>query len=451
MKQETAKKITIWAIVIVVILILAVILILWLRNRNRSIESDMTIATIWDAPYNSFEKKLVFENASRNVLLQRRGFERGLRENQHELNIHECLIQEGKDSRAFTTDIAEIYNRDDVLMGIGGSTDEATMYASMELNYFDIPFLIPFADGDLSSSSGSAVSMRMTPTANNYAEFFGNLFPAYLISYINGYVFENLPVPDYTIDLGVFFANNFNGHETSVKVTQQLMDNGMNIDVYQAFDSDDLYRTVRTLWDENESLMSSLDAVIILAEDHDELVDLSNTLGIWRNRGLSPQFIVTGYYPTEFDASLSAMDNLFIVQQSIGFDSCPSDIVSRSEAMGYAAGYITSEALRRAKEATPPENVSLFWWLRTESQNIQLHQDYLNTLRNNIHTAIQNISGTIPCYGFIDFNSSDDNRAQLEIVRITNLDQFAKIDPSVIFYRMVNIVRNDFGLGSVSE
>ena len=445
MDRNKKKRLIVGIIILLVVLLIAGFLFWYIRNFSEQ-EKELSIVTVWDIPYDNESHLMNAENADFSVRLQRQGFEKGFYDNLNNLSVFEYIISENSDFRTFTSDIATLCNSTDVLLSVGASTDEATMNTAMEMNYFKIPMLIPFGDGDLSGSAGSTFSLRMTPTADNYADFMGELFPAYLINYINGYVFENLPVPDYSIKLGVFFADNFNGHEIAVKLTQNLMDNGMDIQIYQPFSEDDLLRTVRTAWDSDNALMEGLDAVIILAEDHDDLPNLPDVLDTWSQRGLKPQFVVTGYYPEKVDEKLINMDNFFVVQQVINIQNCPAEINTRSGAMGYAAGYIAAKALYTAHANTIMNTTALGWLFRTESQRARIREDYFSSLRNNIYSEIRSMADSIPCYGYINFESAENNRVSLEIVRLTGNESYSPVDPSVIFYRMVNVIRSQFDL-----
>lgn len=445
MNQNKKKTLVIVIIIVCVVLIVAGFLIWYTKNFPER-DKELSIVTVWDMPYDNENHRMDTDGADLSVRLQRQGFEKGFYDNLNGLSVYEFLMSEGSDFRTFTADIANLCNSTDIILSVGASTDEATMNTAMEMNYFKIPMLIPFGDGDLSGSSGSTFSLRMTPTADNYADFIGNLFPAYLVNYINGYVFENLPVPDYSIKLGVFFADNFNGHEIAVKLTQKLMDNGMDIQVYQPFSEDDLLRTVRTAWDSESAMMEGLDAVIILAEDHDDLPNLPDVLDTWDQRGLKPQFIVTGYYPETVDEKLVNMDNFFVVQQVINIQNCPAEINTRSEAMGYAAGYIASKALYAAYQNTRMKASGFEWLMSAGNQRMRIREDYISNLRNNIHSEIRGMAESIPCYGYINFESAENNRVSLEIVRLTGNESYSPVDPSVIFYRMVNIIRSQFDL-----
>ena len=152
--------------VIIPLLLAIIILVMYLASRSLIEDPQkMIFASIWNDNYD-------IKNASLRVQKARAGFIKGVEETGDGLQLVEIQISEGSDVGKFTTLIAETYNNTDILMTVGGTTDEATMYASTYMNFFNIPILIPFADGDLTSANVETdYSIRMTPVSQNYVDF----------------------------------------------------------------------------------------------------------------------------------------------------------------------------------------------------------------------------------------------------------------------------------------
>lgn len=441
---------------IIIILVLLIILAVFLYLRGRSLlenPNNIIISTIWDAPALSAPDaqvqygELDLNNSSRRVQNTRKGFLKGLQNMNPDIDLKEYLISEGSDVGRFTTNLANIYSEDDIIVTVGATTDEASMYASMEMNFFDVPILIPFADGDLSSSnSDRSYSVRMTPNAQNYADFVGEIFNRNIFEYINSYLFENRPVPNISVNVAVLFTDNFNGHDTAVKVTQKIMDNGFNISFYEPFEKEMLLRKINQLWSQNEEEMKDLSAVIVIGEDQDPLYVLTDTWHSWSDQGLYPAFVLLGHNPDLVPAELAEASNIFVVQQALDMSSCPSEIINRSEAMGYAAGIILSRALGQANKSMM-ESTQGFWkgiekLLQTPDKRMTSHQNYLSNYRSAVRSALLGLEDPIiPCYGTAFFNTDVENRVDLELVHYTDVDQYIKVDKSVIFNRIINDVR----------
>ena len=431
----------------VIILLLLAIIVLALYFASRSLlenPQQMIFASIWDDNSN-------MNAASRRVQMAHSGFMKGLHQSGSDLQMSEIHITEGSDVGKFTTSIAEIYNNTDILMTVGATTDEATMYASTYMNFFNIPILIPFADGDLTATNVETdYSIRMAPVSQNYADFINKIYSKNIFDYINSYLFENRAVPNISADVAVFFADNFNGHESTVKITQQIIDNGFTVEAYEPFEKDMLLSKVQAAWAKNPEAMSSLESVLIVGEDLDPLPSLVDVWHIWADRGLYPVFVIIGYEPTKVEAELASASNVYVIQQSLDLYNCPSEIVNRSEALGYAAGTILTKALRSASK-TMSVNTRSFWLgisrlFMSPDQRKSEHQSYLNSYRMNVRSALLDMEEDIPCYGFVNFNSDVGNRVELELVHYTDVDQYIRVDTSVIFNRIVSDVRERYGI-----
>ena len=431
--------------VIIPLLLAIIILVMYLASRSLIEDPQkMIFASIWNDNYD-------IKNASLRVQKARAGFIKGVEETGDGLQLVEIQISEGSDVGKFTTLIAETYNNTDILMTVGGTTDEATMYASTYMNFFNIPILIPFADGNLTSANVETdYSIRMTPVSQNYVDFIDKIYSKNIFDYINTYLFENKAVPKISADVAVFFADNFNGHESTVKITQKIMDNGFNVEAYVPFEKDMLLPRVQSAWSKSPEAMSSLKSVLIVGEDLDELPSLVDVWHLWADRGLYPIFVLIGYAPNQMEAELASASNVFVIQQALDMYNCPSEIVNRSEAMGYAAGTILTNALKKASNNMMSNNRSFLSGVSklfmNEDQRKSAHQDYLKTYRLNVRTALLDMDEDIPCYGYVNFNSDVGNRIELELVHYSDVDQYTRVDTSVIFNRVVNDIREEYGV-----
>ena len=440
-------------IIIVVLLLLLGLLIYYLIDRNTPRNETLTIATIWDVPNpENMEHGLDFTSSSAQVQEARSGFVKAMNDFGGKLNLEEIQIAENEDLRGFVTDIADIYTTEDILMTIGASSDEKTMYTAMEMEYFQIPMLIPFADGDLvvkNSENRGNYTVRLTPDAEQYANFFGTkLLSSSLFEVINLVLFNNGVIPDYDIDVAVFFMDNFNGHNMAVQITQSIMDNDYNIEVYEPFELNKLKSVVSNQWQTHEEKLEAAEVVIIIAEDYDSLADLSDVYKLWSDRGLSPSFITVGYRPDYDDRDLLNASNLFMVVPDINFTKCPADVNTRPMAMGYAAGYITSKALETALSKTPAEPHGIQRLFMSPEQRMESHQNHLTQFRSAIISAMLSIDEDVPCYGNVDLSTDSTDWINLSLVRYKGNHTYESVSPSVVYNPIIDKLRDEFGLSS---
>lgn len=446
------KKKTIIIILIIVILLVILGIILYNNSRVKALKGPFEIATVWNAGIVTTDPSGDTLNFSADGLpdylkLARQGFEKGVQDAKGDLDIREVLVGDNGDVQPFTRKISEIFSQNDILMTVGTMADETTMYTSMETNFFKIPMLIPFANGNLSpDGSGSDYSVRLTPTSKKYGAFFNSLFSNYLIDFLNTYVFNGKALPVVGNGVSVFFRDNFHGNETAVYITQEIMNNGYVVQSYTPFPMGGLTAAVQTVWNSTpEDLMNS-SAVIIIEEDGASVEEIGDILKTWADRGLSPQFYLVGFEPIEIPQPILASDSVFFVQQHIDVSSCPAGIGNRVEAMGYAAGQIMCKALQSAVEKQLPEPSGVSYWFQTEESSRERHQEFLDSFRSNILSALIALDDVIPCYGQLNFNADSDDRAELELVRYTGKNQYDPVDTGVLVDYVIEKNRAYYGL-----
>ena len=434
-------------IIIILIVLIGIGVVLYLTGRQPAQYASLTIATIWDAPAAPGSgEQLDFNKADRRVQKGRSGFEKGLKDASGDLTVDEVQIPEGESLREMVMNVVNLFTERDILLTVGATTDEATMDASMEMNFFNVPMLIPFADGMLSPDDSPAeYSMRMHPTAGLYDDYLDRIFSRDLFTFLSEYMFRSGPMPEIDVKLVVFYTDNFNGNDTAVRVTQSIMDSGYNIEAYVPFT--DLWTSVDSYWNSFPDKLSSADAVIIIGEDANPFPDLAAVWSEWADRGLFPYFYLIGYLPQEpLDEEIANADNVFAVQPKIDMSSCPDSINNRSEALGYASGIITGKVLNNAVKMQPPEPTGIWNWFRSPERRQELHNEYISAFRSNIRSAFMDLDEDIPCYGKANFRSGPDERVTLELVHYTDLDKYVVVSENTFVLHMMEKIQEEYGI-----
>ncbi len=411
--------------------------------------TEVQINTIWNAPI-SFSTdggmNLDFDQASKVIQWQRTGFLAGLRDAPGNIAIEEVMISEQDNLSRSTADLADLFNTENVIMTIGASSEVNTMYAAMVTDFFSIPILVPFSDGELYVENDRGTTFRLTPTGQKYADYIGNeLLSADLSQRINTLLFENKPIPEYSVNVAVFFSDDYSDNETAVKITQKLMDNGIDMCYYKPFETGHMLEAVRSAWENDKSQVQEADVVIFLPQDKDSIVELASIVNMWGDQDIPPAFILIGYVPEYTDTVTFNMDNVYVLRQATDRSQCPQEVIHHEGAMGYAAGYITKLALSRAVANTGPEKKGWRLWLKTPDQKRQIHENYLESLRTATVTALRQMTDYIPCFGEVSFMTSDD-MSDLKLIRYLRVDQSAPVDNSEVFLRIVNRIRSRYGI-----
>ncbi len=451
MEEKKSSKTKVIIIVIVLLLLIALAVFLILRTSQSEVEKTASIATIWLASKSGRDDgSLNWDNVYEFISRERRGFLRGMSDANFSVVINETLLSENDAAPDITSALAETVNSDDILMAVGASEDLPTMYAAMETDFFGIPMLIPFSDGDIISDRSAGYTMRMTLNSNSFTDFIGNqLLPSSVPDWLNTTVFAGKPIPDDSVNTSIFFADNFNGHDMAVLITQRLMDNGFDIDHYGPYQQNELYTAFTNAWEDEGDTIGDSDVVIIIGYDQDPMYELSNAVDLWKTRRGpedQPLFLLLGYVPTTLDPEIFEKDNVYVIRQKLDRSECPAEIVNNDEAIAYAAGWITSTAIERAAEKQQPEPLGWKLWFKTGDQKRQSHQDYLESYRNNIRSVLMEMNEYVPCYGTISFTSKLSDQAAVELVHYTSDRQAEVLDSSRVFSYIYDMYRSRYGL-----
>lgn len=449
-ENKTSKKKVI-IIVAVLLLLIGLVILLLIRANPAERQKSAAIATIWMAESKGRNSgELDWENAPEFIVNERIGFLKGKADTAGSVTIRESLLSESGQTPDITSDLADMINNEDIVMVVGASEDLPTMYAAMETDFFGIPMLIPFSDGDLITDQSSGFILRMTPTSQTYTDFIGNyLLPPETMDWVNTVLFSGTSIPDDPISVAIFFGDNFNGHDQAVLITQRLMDNGFDIEHYTHVQQGNLYAAVDDIWKNGETPIDDIDVVLIIGYDQDPMSDLSRVVELWedaRDPGDQPLFLLMAYSPTADDPEIFTKNNVFVLRQKLDMSNCPADIVNHNEAIAYAAGWITGTAIERAGERQAPEDLGWKLWFRNEDEKRQVHQDYLDSFRTNIRSVLMEMNDNVPCYGVPTFTSANADHTSVELVRYTGVDQAEVLDTSAVFSYIYDMYRNRYGI-----
>ena len=449
-ENKTSKKKVI-IIVIVLLLLIGLAVFLILRAFPAETEKTASIATIWLAPPTGRnDGQLDWNDVPEYIARERIGFIKGKTDASGSVKIRENLLSEINQNTNITSDLAEMINNEDIVMVVGASKDMPTMYAGMETDFFGIPMLIPYSDGDLITNQSAGYTLRMTPTSNVFTDYIGNeLLSANTMDWINTGLFGERPVIDTPISVAVFFADNFNGHDQAVSVTQRLMDNGFDINHYGVIPDGEIYDAIEDVWKNGDEQIKNVDLVLIIGYDQDPMAGLSGAIEFWedeRDPDDQPLFLLMAYTPTGYDPAIFEKENVFAIRQKLDLSNCPADIITHDEAISYAAGWITATAIERANQRQAPEQLGWKLLLRSADQKRQIHQDYLTSYRNNIRSVLMEMTDNVPCYGVPAFTSNAADHTSVELVRYTSVNNVEVLDESTVFNYLFQLNRNRYGI-----
>ncbi len=437
-------------IILLIILVLILVAVLLIRNRSTEEEQKiLNIVSIWDGSRSKDPSgELDFSSSSMTVRKERDGFLRGIQDCPSDIIIDETLIPEEGNMADINNMLADVYNYVDTLLTVGASTEIVTMYSAMGSEFFNIPMLIPFSDGDVSISDSVGSTFRMTVSGDQLTDFVGNyIAPKDTVMNLSTFFFGDDPAQDIDIRTGIFFADDFNGHDTAVKVAQTLMDHGFDIEYYSSYDIGGVLPTLEAAWRKDEARLRDLDVVFIFGKDQDPFSDLMDVVNYWDDR---TTFVLIGYVPEIDEPELYAAENIFMLEQDLDLSQCPADITTNGEALAYAAGYITKMVLSRAAAEQPPEKSGLQLWFKNVDEKHRIHQDYVDSFRNRVRTKLSELDEYIPCFGNLRLTSGSNESIKLELVRYVSQSQTEKADNFEVYNRIYQRLNQIYGTGTVN-
>ena len=421
--------------------------VLLLCGCGKKDEYQMHILTVWDAPEGE-DGYLDYTQASEQVQLERAGFIRAANDVSAEVDIYEYAISEQQDTIEFMSEIAAYLRSTDVLLTVGANTAVGTQYAEGEAEFFSVPILIPFIDGDLFDSGTTSQALNLSPSSEAYADYFSEkIYPVGFNRNLESYLFEDSVVPDYSVKAAIFFPDDFNGHNTAVLIGQSLMSNGADLEIYSAYPENYLDETIANEWKNDQTRMNDLDIVVIVGNYSQTKSDLNEVMESWQGRQTPPAVIVCGMDAFSVTDEILKYDNLYFVRQTLDMSKCPSDITTYDEAMGYAAGYVAASALINARQNPPAENKNFFGFLTGNTDSAETRRQFIEAYRDTVSTSMRDLAGTdIPCYGKLRFTQNGSVDFTMGLLRYTAKQQMEPADESEIFNRVVRHMREKYNI-----
>jgi len=302
-----------------------------------------------------------------------------------------------------------VENKDHPIAAVlGATTNEATMRAAALVNFFNVPMIIPTANGDNLLPSNNLWAFRLSAPGSAYA------------SYLFGTVLTKAEFgsdPETTADsprlkVAILYEENTFGESAAVATVRAAMQLGVGVDVYASFppENPDPARLNRLL---NAVRDGDIQLVYLISNDP----DVAKTLAQLFQNGFPSQAMPVlvgqagGFASRDFISSPEA-EGIYILRQSLDPKDCQAEIQSLYEAQTYAALYLLDHAVQQVREIQPTPK----WY---EFNNVQT--DDLATFREKVRDIIKQTEIEIPCVGKVAFdNIGQLKNPKFELVTVTD-------------------------------
>lgn len=296
---------------------------------------------------------------------------------------------------------------------IGATTNEATMKSTALVNFFNIPMIIPTADGDNLLPSNNQWVFRLSAPQSAYANYiYGSLLlPPPASS-------EDAPVITKAPKLAILYEDNSFGESAAVAAARDAMHLSIKITMYRSYPAggvDESFAKVVS----KAALESGAQIISLISNNTGDAKLLVKNLN--QSAGSFGRPVILGQggaFNTSDFLESDAANNIYIVRQVLDTANCPAGIVTLYEGQSYAAFYLLQQAQDQIDAANPPESMvdKIKKLLKREPET-----PALTTQREKMRDTLRQVKIKVPCIGPVEFDNTGQNKnIRFETVFIKN-------------------------------
>ncbi len=292
---------------------------------------------------------------------------------------------------------------------IGGTSNKATMQIAGLVNFFNVPMIVPTADGNTLLPANNLWAFRISAPSSAYANY---LFTD-VINEINLESMGSAANFMAGLNLAILYEQNTFGESAAVAAAESAMTQGISIVDYQNFPADNpsteqLAALVDSVKQEQPSL------VYLIASNPATADALVQALQIGYASGVTAPIIMgqAGGFTSGAFLKSAGSSGIYILRQRWDRESCPAEITTFYQAQSYGAAYLLNYAVGLTQEslAGAPDLLS-----RTSST------DELVKFRETLRDKLKGIILDVPCLGNVAFDTTGQNKLlEFEILTINN-------------------------------
>lgn len=367
---------------------------------------------------------------------QQVGYDLGLQKSENRLAISKT--GEGNLKDDVQTSIRFLVENQQVVAIIGSTTNEATMRTASLVNFFNVPMVIPTADGENLTPSNNLWVFRLSAPSSAYANY---LFGDVLVesTQVSAESDGDVAVISQNPKVAIVYEQNTFGENAAVAAAHAAMDLSIEVAFYQSFEPGDVDAAhVKALAKDVTESAPSL--VFVVCSDPGQAKNISAALKKSFGSGLAPLIVGLegGFASEEFLTSKEA-EGVYVIRQVLDSTNCPVEVNSIYKAQSYAAVFILDEAIRQAKESSTKS--------RFLSRLSNPETDQLAAQREKVRDVLKETIFTVPCIGTVSFDNIGQNQqAHLELLLVEDgkaniasveafrnkIDQMSKLEIEVI-------------------
>jgi len=299
---------------------------------------------------------------------------------------------------------------------IGGTSNEATMRAASLVNFFNVPMVIPTADGDNLLPSNNLWAFRLSAPGSAYANYlFGTLLTKAEFG-SDPEITDELP----RLNIAILYEGNTFGESAAVATVRAAMELGLGVGVYASFPpvTPDAARLNILL---NRVETEGIHLVYLISNDPGvakTLVQLFNS----RIPALSRPVLVGqsgGFASQDFIDSPEA-EGIYILRQQLVPEDCPANIKSIYEAQTYAAVTLLDLAVEQVigSQTASTWDASINNFI---DKALNKQTDRVTDFREKVRDDLKQTDTIVPCVGKVSFeNTGQVKNPSFEVITVIN-------------------------------
>jgi ABC-type branched-subunit amino acid transport system substrate-binding protein len=372
---------------------------------------------------------------------QQIGYELGLKNG----NSGFKLVQktEGDLEDDVQTAIRDMVEGNQIVALLGGTSNEATMRAASLTNFFNVPMVIPNADGENVIPSNNLWVFRLSAPSSAYAKYiFTEVIQKASPTETGTNTLDSSSSQSGTLKLAIIYEKNTFGENAAVSSAQISMDQSIKIVFYGSFTTgeDNAQEIISLAQTVNES---GANLVYVISDNPDEAISITKTLKDAFGSGLAPIILGQG---SGFDSqTFLNSDNatgVYVIRQAINSTDCPAEINTISKARSYASIFLLKDAVSQANKNIISSK--LFSNFSNKNGN------QISEQREKIRDSLKQTDMSVPCLGPVSFDNNGLNKVfsfeflQVEKDKPTTVtaDQFRTVVEQAVARDQLIIIEN---------
>ncbi len=293
---------------------------------------------------------------------------------------------------------------------VGATSNEATMQIAGLVNFFNVPMLIPTADGNTLLPSNNLWAFRLSAPSSAYAQYF-------FTEVLNQ---NNLGSQGTTVNflagvsLAIIYEQNTFGESAAVATAEAAMAQGIAIAEYKSFPAENPSSDqLTTLVDAVKTQKPGLVYLISSNPGTAEMVVRALNTGYATDFSIAPVILgQAGAFTSESFLNSPESEGMYILRQRWNKVGCPAEITSFYEAQSYGTAYLLNYAVGLTEDTL---SVAQNWLSLTNPA------DKRAKFRETLRDQLKGINLDVPCLGNVAFDNTGQNKLlEFELLTIEN-------------------------------